>query len=72
MRDLKPTVAFLPIGGTYTMDQKEAVKAAEAVGASITVPYHWGSISGVGTPKDAEAFRKEFSGTTVILEPASH
>jgi L-ascorbate metabolism protein UlaG (beta-lactamase superfamily) len=68
MKGLRPTVAFLPIGGTYTMDWEEAVKAAEAVAASITVPYHWGAIEGVGTKKDAEAFQKSLPGRTAILE----
>jgi L-ascorbate metabolism protein UlaG (beta-lactamase superfamily) len=35
-------IAFLPIGGTFTMDVEEAVRAATAVGARLTVPIHHG------------------------------
>jgi L-ascorbate metabolism protein UlaG (beta-lactamase superfamily) len=49
-------LALLPVGGTYTMDAREAAEAAGRIGASLTVPMHWGDI--VGTRKDAEEFRK--------------
>jgi len=32
--------AFLPIGGTYTMDVRDAVKAALAIKAKVTIPMH--------------------------------
>ena len=32
--------AFLPIGGTYTMDIKDAVKAAAAIKPSAVIPMH--------------------------------
>lgn len=47
-------VALLPVGGTYTMDATEAVKAAELLDARVCVPMHFGSV--VGTPRDAERF----------------
>lgn len=57
MKNLKKIdVAFLPVGGTYTMDPGEAAAAAEAIKPGIAVPMHWGSI--VGTRKDAEEFKK--------------
>ena len=68
MKGLKPSVAFLPIGGTYTMDWKEAAEAAKAVGAGVTVPYHWGSIEGVGTAGDARNFQKA-AGVKVAILP---
>jgi L-ascorbate metabolism protein UlaG (beta-lactamase superfamily) len=49
-------LALLPVGGTYTMDAREAAEAAGKIGAGITIPMHWGGI--VGTRKDAEEFRK--------------
>lgn len=39
----KPTVACLPMGGHFTMDIFEAVKAAEFVGARLTIPMHFGT-----------------------------
>ena len=35
-------VAFLPVGGTYTMDFKEAVQAVSTIKPGITIPmHHW-------------------------------
>jgi L-ascorbate metabolism protein UlaG (beta-lactamase superfamily) len=56
MKGIQPDVAFLPVGGTYTMTPEEAAKAAEAIGPKIAVPIHWGSI--VGSIKDAEDFKR--------------
>lgn len=39
----KPTVACLPMGGHFTMDIFEAVKAAEFVRARLTIPMHYGT-----------------------------
>ncbi len=47
-------VAFLPIGGTYTMNAREAAELANKIRPSIAVPVHYGSI--VGTKQDAESF----------------
>jgi L-ascorbate metabolism protein UlaG (beta-lactamase superfamily) len=68
MRGLKPAVAFLPIGGTYTMDWREAAQAAKVVGAAVTVPYHWGTLEGVGTEEDARKFQGA-AGVKVVVLP---
>lgn len=47
-------VAFVPVGGTYTMDSKEAVKLVNRMKPTFAVPVHYGSV--VGTEKDAETF----------------
>ena len=47
-------VAFVPIGGTYTMDYKEAAELVNRIKPKIAVPIHYGSI--VGTEQDAEQF----------------
>lgn len=49
-------IALLPIGGTYTMDAKEAAQAANKIKPKIAIPMHWGKI--VGGERDAEQFRK--------------
>jgi len=56
MEEIDADVAFLPIGGTYTMDAAEAARAAALIGPRVAVPIHWGKI--VGAAPDAEAFRK--------------
>ncbi len=49
-------VAFLPAGGTYTMDAAEAAEATKYFQPRLAVPYHWGEI--VGTLTDAQRFAK--------------
>ena len=49
-------VALLPVGGTYTMNAKEAAKAANTIKPKIAIPMHYGSI--VGTKKDANKFKE--------------
>lgn len=34
-------IAFLPIGGTFTMDASEAVKAAQIIKPNVVVPMHY-------------------------------
>ncbi len=36
-----PTVAFLPIGGFFTMDPVEAAKAVELLGVKTVIPMHY-------------------------------
>jgi L-ascorbate metabolism protein UlaG (beta-lactamase superfamily) len=49
-------VAFLPAGGTYTMDATEAAEATKYIKPLLAIPYHWGQV--VGTRADAERFVK--------------
>ena len=56
MKDFDVDVAFLPVGGTYTMTPEEAAEAARIIGPKIAVPIHYGSI--VGSVKDAINFQK--------------
>lgn len=53
----KIDIAFLPVGGTYTMNAKEAAEAANTISPAVAIPMHWGSI--VGSESDAEIFKKE-------------
>ena len=67
---VRADVAFLPIGGTYTMDAPEAAEMAKALGPKLAVPMHFGFV--VGTPTDAERFAKEADPIKVqILEPTN-
>lgn len=60
MKDIKASVAFLPVGGTYTMTSNEAVEAANTMNPLIAVPIHYQDI--VGTKKDAQDFVKGVNG----------
>lgn len=54
MESVDADVAFLPIGGTYTMAYEEAAEAANLIRPRIVVPYHYGDV--VGTREDAIKF----------------
>ena len=55
-RKVKCDVAFVPVGGTYTMDYKEAAQLINEIKPKVAVPIHYGSV--VGTKQDAENFIK--------------
>ncbi|MCK4417690.1 MAG: MBL fold metallo-hydrolase [Candidatus Latescibacteria bacterium] len=56
MEQVKADVVLLPIGGIYTMDAREAAKAAKKINPQVAIPIHWGDI--VGSAQDAEKFRE--------------
>ena len=49
-KQVKCDVAFVPVGGTYTMDFKEAASLINEIKPKIAIPIHYGSI--VGTEQD--------------------
>lgn len=53
-KKVKCDVAFVPVGGTYTMDFKEAAMLINKIKPKIAVPIHYGSI--VGVKQDATNF----------------
>ncbi len=65
MKGLVADVGFIPIGGTYTMESREAARAVSAMKLSRAVPMHWGGI--VGTEDDAAAFEKLVAPTTDVV-----
>jgi L-ascorbate metabolism protein UlaG (beta-lactamase superfamily) len=50
-------VAFVPIGGHYTMDRVDAVTAVEFVAPRLVVPVHYDTFPPIET--DAEAFKRD-------------
>lgn len=57
MQNLKPTIALIPISGTYVMDVPEAVEAAREIGALVTIPMHIGR--GIGSLSFIEDFKEQ-------------
>ena len=53
-KQVKCDVAFVPVGGTYTMNSKEAANLVNEIKPKIAIPIHYGSI--VGTKQDAIDF----------------
>lgn len=59
LSDVRADVAFLPIGGTYTMDAEEAGGLAKAMAPRLAVPMHFGFLfedEPIGFPADADRF----------------
>jgi len=70
LSEVRADVAFLPIGGTYTMEAPEAAEMAKAIRPRLAVPMHYGFV--VGSPSDADRFAKEADPIKVqILEPTN-
>ncbi|RKX84635.1 MAG: MBL fold metallo-hydrolase [Spirochaetes bacterium] len=67
MKDLKPDILLIPIGGTYTMDASEAAEAAKDISPGKAIPMHYGKI--IGSREDAETFKNLCSIPVEILKP---
>ena len=61
-KKVKCDIAFVPVGGTYTMDFKEAAQLINIIKPKVAVPIHYGSV--VGTEQDATEFIKLLYPTT--------
>ncbi len=62
--------AIVPIGGHYTMDRHDAVRAVELVGAPNVIPAHYGTFPPIET--DVAAFAAEVEATgrrAIVLQP---
>lgn len=55
-RKVRCDVAFVPVGGTYTMTVEEAAKLINEIKPKIAIPTHYGEI--VGDTSDKERFVK--------------
>lgn len=55
-------VLFIPVGGKYTIDAKEAVKYANAISAKVTVPMHYSTPRSQIDVSDESAFLKRMAG----------
>ena len=55
-RKVRCDVAFVPVGGTYTMTVEEAAKLINEIKPKIAIPTHYGEI--VGDTSDGERFVK--------------
>lgn len=64
MTNYKCDIALLPIGGTYTMNEKEAADAAISIQPKIVVPMHFNFIK--GTEAKPEVFEKHVADNSII------
>ncbi|MBT8488915.1 MAG: hypothetical protein HKO77_08700 [Gemmatimonadetes bacterium] len=70
MHGIRCDIAFLPVGGHYTMGVEEAARAGEACGAEVLVPIHWGDPH--GSDDDIQRLRDLFSRRVQVLEPQAN
>ncbi len=65
----KPDIAFLPIGGRYTMDEYQAARAVEFIQPDTVIPIHYNTFPIIEA--DPEEFRKLVGdkAKVVILNP---
>lgn len=67
LEGVKCDIAFVPVGGTYTMTAKEAAGLINKIKPEIAVPIHYGTI--VGTAADADTFKAAVnSGIKVVTK----
>lgn len=67
---IKTDVAFVPIGGTYTMDAGEAAGLVKSIKPKLAVPMHYGFV--VGAPAEGERFKREAAPIEVqLLRPTN-
>lgn len=69
MQRYRCDVVLIPIGGTYTMNEKEAAEAVKAISPKIAIPMHYDYVP--GTRADPNFFRKLVEtaapGTRVVI-----
>ena len=64
-QNVKCDIAMVPLGGTYTMNHKEAAALINKIKPKYVIPTHYGSI--VGKPSDADEFASRVdSGIKVV------
>ena len=65
LEDEKIDVAFLPIGGNYTMDIEDALKAVDFIKPKTVVPMHYNTFGIINA--DPEIFKSKASSNVMIL-----
>jgi L-ascorbate metabolism protein UlaG (beta-lactamase superfamily) len=68
MKGYKCDVAIVPIGGTYTMDAKEAAEAIAAMAPKVAIPYHFNYLADTkADPAEFQRLVEEKTGRKTIV-----
>ena len=68
--DVTTDVAFLPVGGHFTMNVDEAAGLARSIAPTVAVPFHYGFV--VGSASDGDRFRQAAAPVPVeLMEPTN-
>jgi L-ascorbate metabolism protein UlaG (beta-lactamase superfamily) len=63
---VKCDIALVPIGGTYTMDAKQAASLINTISPEYAIPTHYGNI--VGTPNDGKVFASDVKPPVKVIK----
>ncbi len=63
----KVDIAFIPMGGTYGMDVDEAIEAANAIRAGVTVPMHYRRLLNEKSAAAEEKFKQGVKNSKVVI-----
>jgi L-ascorbate metabolism protein UlaG (beta-lactamase superfamily) len=69
MRDLKPDIALLPIGGIFTMNWRTASEAAVLLKAGLAIPMHYGML--LAGRRAGERFSRLVGAGSLVLPRAA-
>ncbi|MGE5225293.1 MAG: MBL fold metallo-hydrolase [Planctomycetaceae bacterium] len=70
LESVRTAVAFVPVGGYYTMDVPEAAGLVRAMAPQLAVPFHFGFV--VGSASDGDRFREEAAPVPVeVMKPTN-
>ena len=66
-KKVKCDIVLLPVGGTYTMDHKQAAELVGIIRPEYAIPIHYGSVA--GSPMDGMNFSKSVdNGIKVVIK----
>lgn len=63
-------IAFIPIGGYYTMDVIEATELVRKINPKVVIPIHYGSI--IGNPSYGKELQEELANTEIEVVEKLH
>ena len=64
LQNIEADIAFLPVGGTYTMDYMEAANLCNSLNVKIVIPTHYGAVA--GSKEDGRKFKELVEDKEVI------
>ncbi len=65
IEDVKCDIAFIPIGGHFTMDVNEATELIKKMDTKVVIPIHYGSI--IGNTTDGKTLKNNLSGINIEI-----
>lgn len=67
LKSLNLDIAMLPMGGNFTMDVNEAIQAANAIRAKITIPMHYKRLLGESYKEAEKKLKQGVTNSKVVI-----